>query len=547
MRSLLVAVLAFISISSSVFAQAPDPLSFQGFVTTPGGAPINNGGIAMTFKLYEGATEIWSETHTSVAIAGGVFKVLLGSVIPLDSVRFNRPLSLGIKVGTDPEISPRTPLAATAYAKAMPGLYTVLAIDESSTAYNVIGGGAGHVIGAGVVGATIGGGGGTLRGVQKPDSVLGHFGTIGGGGLNTIGGGGFDKSFSEFATIAGGHRNTARGDNTTVGGGSSNMASAPGATVPGGQGNIASSAQSFAAGFKSEAKHSGTFVWSDISDVAAGMVSTGQNQFLVRAAGGFGIGTNAPGSPLTVNGRIESETGGFKFPDGTIQTSAAGSDSWSLSGNAGTTPGSDYIGTSDGAALEIRATGGVGINTDTPLSNSKLHVEHGSVGTNDWAVVVTNSLATNHQVGMRLSDTGFFEITNNADDSGPNFAQLNSTGNWTAVSDRRLKTDIEPASDLLQAAMELEPVRYHFKNQSDQGHKSLGMIAQQVQEVVPSLVTDGDPMTLNYSGMSVVAIGAIRELYELVQDQQAQLAGQQAEIERLSRIVEGGVNLSSSN
>jgi len=84
----------------------------QGFVTDTAGAPINNSGVSMIFTLYEGSTEIWSETLPSVEIEGGVFNVLLGSVIPLDTVRFNRPLPLGIKVGGDPEISPRTLLAA---------------------------------------------------------------------------------------------------------------------------------------------------------------------------------------------------------------------------------------------------------------------------------------------------------------------------------------------------------------------------------------------------------------------------------------------------
>jgi hypothetical protein len=38
--------------------------------------------------------------------------------------------------------------------------------------------------------------------------------------------------------------------------------------------------------------------------------------------GKVGIGTDAPGSKLTVAGVIES-TGGFKFPDGTVQTTSA--------------------------------------------------------------------------------------------------------------------------------------------------------------------------------------------------------------------------------
>jgi trimeric autotransporter adhesin len=39
--------------------------------------------------------------------------------------------------------------------------------------------------------------------------------------------------------------------------------------------------------------------------------------------GNVGIGTTTPDSPLTVNGVVESHTGGFKFPDGTTQTTAA--------------------------------------------------------------------------------------------------------------------------------------------------------------------------------------------------------------------------------
>ena len=41
------------------------------------------------------------------------------------------------------------------------------------------------------------------------------------------------------------------------------------------------------------------------------------------ASGNLGIGTSSPGQKLTVTGVVESTTGGFKFPDGTTQTTAA--------------------------------------------------------------------------------------------------------------------------------------------------------------------------------------------------------------------------------
>ena len=40
-------------------------------------------------------------------------------------------------------------------------------------------------------------------------------------------------------------------------------------------------------------------------------------------SGKIGIGTTTPTSPLTVQGMIETTLGGYKFPDGTVQTTAA--------------------------------------------------------------------------------------------------------------------------------------------------------------------------------------------------------------------------------
>lgn len=94
--------------------------------------------------------------------------------------------------------------------------------------------------------------------------------------------------------------------------------------------------------------------------------------------GNVGIGTNAPGSKLTVAGVVQSTSGGFKFPDGTTQTTAVtgGPNGWALGGNAGTNPATNFLGTTDNQALVLRtnnservridSSGNVGIGTNTP-------------------------------------------------------------------------------------------------------------------------------------------------------------------------------------
>jgi len=101
-------------------------------------------------------------------------------------------------------------------------------------------------------------------------------------------------------TIAGGYQNQASGYNSTVCGGVQNSATGYGSTVAGGTYNHAGGDYSFAAGYRGKAIHDGAFVWADYTELD--FSSTGQDQFLIRASGGVGIGTNSPERILHIKG-----------------------------------------------------------------------------------------------------------------------------------------------------------------------------------------------------------------------------------------------------
>ena len=212
-------------------------------------------------------------------------------------------------------------ITPTGIADWEPGAGDGLRIEPKTSSPNLIGGYLGtsfipgNVVAAGVSGATIGGGGraalvGVIGGVNR---ITDNWGTVGGGNGNvagdddsnpnnsqdaTVGGGRNNTAGRTYATVSGGDNNTASGRISTVAGGSDNTASGLSATVPGGSQNEASGNWSFAAGNTAKAEHDGAFVWADATSQE--FTSTGDNQFLIRAIGGVGIGTAEPEALLHV-------------------------------------------------------------------------------------------------------------------------------------------------------------------------------------------------------------------------------------------------------
>ncbi|MFC1742077.1 tail fiber domain-containing protein, partial [Nanoarchaeota archaeon] len=102
---------------------------------------------------------------------------------------------------------------------------------------------------------------------------------------------------------------------------------------------------------------------------------------------------------------------------------------------------------------------------------------------------------------------------------------VDNDGNWVPPSDRRIKKDITDIDYGLEAVMDLRPVSYKMKNGSN--HTLLGLIAQEVEDVIPELVRYGnDHYGLVYDGFTPV-------LTKAIQEQQAEIESLQDQVDSL--------------
>jgi len=121
---LLALALGLVGFVSDTNAIWPGLMNYQGRLNDDSGNPVADDSYDVTFRIYQSSAALWTETH-SVFTTDGFFSVELGSNgSPLPSWIFGLdPLWLGITVGTDPEITPRTRLTSAPHA------YRVASVD----------------------------------------------------------------------------------------------------------------------------------------------------------------------------------------------------------------------------------------------------------------------------------------------------------------------------------------------------------------------------------------------------------------------------------
>ena len=101
-------------------------------------------------------------------------------------------------------------------------------------------------------------------------------------------------------------------------------------------------------------------------------------------------------------------------------------------------------------------------------------------------------------------------VDSNKDISGfrniSNTGTITASGDITAFSDERLKSDIETIDNALDKVMNMRGVSY-----TKQAERGIGVIAQEIEKVLPEVVTDGEYKSVAYGNIVGVLIEAIKE------------------------------------
>lgn len=378
--------------------------------------------------------------------------------------------------------------------------------------------------------ATISGGGGNLASGENAvvsggdtNTASGYIATVAGGIGNVASGGAsfvsgiYGTASGSWSTVAGGISNVASGNNSFASG-SYNTASGLASAALGGTGNKAGGDYSVAAGAGSTVRNAsvtpgctgktgafcgdyGTFVWSDLSS-PPGYVSTGPNEFLIRATGGVAINQNDPGVGYAPS------------------LSVTGLD---------TTRGTLFLA--------------------SPKGPNASHVHFGPTG--DWYI---RSAASDGAV--TIQDSG--GITNIGNVGSPNMGTILQVGgdaakpgggSWATLSDARLKQNVDEIVDPLGRMLALHGVEFEYRPGShalEPPGRQIGFIAQEVEPVFPDWVGTGDDgyKYVSVHGFEALTVESLRALraekdreIAVLRDQNAALQAQINQIDmRLQRV-----------
>lgn len=147
----------------------------------------------------------------------------------------------------------------------------------------------------------------------------------------------------------------------------------------------------------------------------------------------------------------------------------------------------------------ITASGGAGDGTIT------LSAGNGIGGGGSFTTNQSSASTITFTVG---NGNGLTQTADGLAMSGSYTGSFTATGDITAYSDATLKSDIQTISDALQRVTQMRGVFF-----DKDGRRGTGVVAQEVQSVIPEAVHDsGEYLSVAYGNLVGVLIEAVKEL-----------------------------------
>ena len=228
-----------------------------------------------------------------------------------------------------------------------------------------------------------------------------------------------------------------------------------------------------------------------------------------------------------------------------------------------------FLGTQAGwsnttGANNIFIGGGTGYTNETGSGNifigrragwsetgsDKLYIDNTSANYENaliWGDFNTNQLRFNGSVGINGEATTSWALSINMD-AGDNYGLVVygptycTEGAW-AGSDKRLKKNIKTYDGALDKVLKMRAVNFNWRaNEFPSRHyknsNQIGVIAQEVEKVIPELVNEGPEgyKSVDYSKMSAVLIEAIKEQQKQIEELKAENVELAAKINNNSKL-----------
>lgn len=166
-----------------------------------------------------------------------------------------------------------------------------------------------------------------------------------------------------------------------------------------------------------------------------------------------------------------------------------------------------------GGGLEVVGVSTLGITTTTDLTTQNLYVSGLStfvgVGTFQSDLYVSDNIIVDNINVTGISTLGIASATTLY------VSGIITAFDFNSTSDQSLKTNIQTVDHALDIVSDLRGVSFDWK---ETDKSSYGVIAQELEQVLPELVGNGDIKTVNYNGLIGVLIEAVKELSARVEE-----------------------------